>query len=209
MIYFLSGKIVEFGKNFVILEVSGVGYRIYMPEKIINNIAKNLFGVKKFKKSKSIKKLKVFTKLIFNQHEGTFDIFGFLEKDSLKIFELLISVTGVGPKVALNILSSVSISQLISAITNENIDYLRKISGLGLKTAQRLVIELKDRINKFEFNKFKKEIDLNKELQVIDALMSFGYSKGQVREALRKAERKKASLEDIIKEVLKILGSTG
>lgn len=196
MISFLIGKLEETGKNYVILNVNGVGYRIYMPTKAIVSLTK--------KTPKVNSQAKFFTRMLFNQHEGVFEIFGFPERDDLEVFDLLISVNGIGPRHALNILSSLERDELFVAVFKEDPDYLKKVSGLGPKTAKRLVIELKDKLDKFELVRFSK-LDLTKEGEAMDALVSLGYSQRQAQEALRKIKKKNVGVEEKVKEALRIL----
>ncbi len=197
MISRLSGKVVELGKNYIILDVNGVGYRAYMSTKAINSISK---------RGQQINNL--YTQMTFNQHDGLFELYGFLNSKDLETFGLLTSISGIGPKNALNILSSMEIEELIAAVSKEDADYLRKVSGLGPKTAKKLIIELKDKIDKAELAKFVK-FDLNQESDAIDALISLGYSRVQANEALRGVPKGVKTLEGKVREALKILNKKG
>lgn len=106
----------------------------------------------------------------------------------------------------MHILSSMEIRELAAAVSKEDTDYLRKISGLGPKTAKRLVMELKDRIDKTVFAQFAK-VDLSQESEAMDALVSLGYSKNLTIEALRKISKKNVSVESKVKEALRILSN--
>ena len=192
MISYLRGKVIELGKNYVILDVNGVGYRVYMPLKALGSI------------SKSDSRINLFTKTLFDQHERIFEIYGFPVSQDLETFELLTSVSGIGPKNALNIMSSLKIEELMAAVSKENTDYLRKVSGLGPKTAKRLVMELRDKMNQTQLAKFA-QLDLTKDIDTIDALVFLGYSKEVSLDALRKVSKKAVTLESKVKEALKIL----
>jgi len=194
MISSLKGRVIETGKNYVILGVNGVGYRVHMSDKVVNSLAENKG------------KVNVFTKLIFNQREGNFEIFGFLKKEELDIFELLTSISGIGPRGALNIISSIEITDLINSVIKDDKRYLVKISGLGPKTAQRLIVELKDKFSKVQIAKLPK-VDLDQESDAIDALVSLGYTQQQAKEALKKLPKKVKGLEKRVKEALKILSN--
>ena len=198
MISYLRGKLIELGKTFIILDVNGVGYRVSMPTKALNSLAKE---------SSESKEFKVFTKMLFNQHEGVSELYGFSNKDDLETFGLLTSISGIGPKNALNILSSIEFGELVAAVSKEDTDYLRKVSGLGPKTAKRLVVELKDKLDKLVVAKFA-QFDLSHEADALDALISLGYQKYQAQEALRKVPQKIKGLEDRVKEALKILSQS-
>lgn len=192
MISFLRGKVIEIAKNWLILDVSGVGYRIHIAAKEINSLAEKNGEIK------------IYTQMIFNQHEGTSELYGFSKIDDLETFGLLTSISGIGPKNAMNILSSLETRELFAAVSKEDADYLRKVSGLGPKTAKRLVVELKDKIDKITVAGFAK-LDLGEEIDAIDALVSLGYQKYQAQEALRKVPKKTKGLEGKVKEALKIL----
>lgn len=192
MISFLRGKIIESGKNYIILDVNGIGYRVHMADKALNSIAKNTGQVN------------LCTKQLFDQHGKTFELFGFLKREDLDFFELLTSVSGVGPRKALNAMSLIEFDELITAVVKDDYSYLNKISGLGQKTAQKVILELRDKIKKAEVLKYS-EIDLAGEAEAIDALMSLGYMQKDATAALRKISKKSKGVEDKVKEALKIL----
>ncbi len=197
MISFLRGKIVELGKGFMILDVNGVGYRLRMPVKALDILAKN----------DGKTETKVYTQMHFNQREGSSELYGFVKKDDLEAFNLLTSISGIGPKNAMHMLSSMEIRELVAAVSKEDAEYLRKISGLGPKTAKRLVNELKDKIDNAVFAQFAK-VDLSQESEAMDALISLGYPKNLTLEALKKKKKKNISVESKVKEALKILSGS-
>lgn len=192
MISFLRGKVIELGKTYIILDVNGVGYSVYIPVKAINSLSK-IEG-----------EVKVYTQMFFNQREGTSQLYGFLKKDDLETFDLLTSISGIGPKNAMHILSSIEIGELVAAVSKEDEDYLRKVSGLGPKTAKRLIVELKDIAKKPEFSRFLQGNVAN-ESEAIDALISLGYQKNMAIEAIRKISSKNKDVEGIVKEALRNL----
>ncbi len=193
MISFLRGKIIELGKTYIILDVNGVGYRVNMSTKAIDSLTKEALEVNK-----------IYTQMFFNQREGISTLYGFLKKEDLDIFHLLTSISGIGPKNAMHILSSIEVGELVAAVSKEDEDYLRKISGLGPKTAKRLVMELKDKLDNYTLAKFVK-VDLSHDIDAIDALISLGYQKYQAQEVLRRVSKKTKGLEDKVKEALKLL----
>ena len=134
--------------------------------------------------------------------EGTFDLYGFDKKEDLDLFHLLTTVSGIGPKGAQNILSSVEPTHLKAAVINEDPDYLRKVSGLGAKTAQRLILELKNKVDHLDST--LTSADLSQEGQATEALLSLGYSPSQAKEALKEA--KGDTLQDRVRNALKLLG---
>lgn len=196
MISFLHGKVIELAKTYIILDVNGVGYSVYIPLKAINSLAKINNEVKD--------RVKVYTQMFFNQREGTSQLYGFLKKEDLETFNLLTSISGIGPKNAMHILSSIEIGELIAAVSKEDEDYLRKVSGLGPKTAKRLIVELKDIAKKPEFSKFLQGNVAN-ESEAIDALISLGYQKNAAIDVIRKISSKKKNVEEIVKEALRTL----
>ena len=195
MISFLRGRVIELGKTYIIIDVNGVGYSVYIPVKAINSLAD---------KNAEIKEVRVYTQMFFNQREGTSQLYGFLKKEDLETFDLLTSISGIGPKNAMHILSSIEIGELIAAVSKEDEDYLRKVSGLGPKTAKRLIVELKDIAKKPEFSKFL-EGNVANESEAIDALISLGYQKNSAIEVIRKISSKKKDVEEIVKEALRAL----
>lgn len=189
MIGSIRGKIIlKTGKNLVI-ETSGVGYKI--------NVSPYLLS-----KSNKIDD-EIFLFIHTHVREDALDLYGFLDYPELEFFEMLISVSGIGPKGALTILGVASIETLKRAIGTGDISYLTKISGIGKKTAEKIVIELRDKV----VNKIgeKGEGSLQGELDALEALKSLGYSQHQAREALKKVSTDKDT-NTKIREALKILG---
>ena len=189
MFAFLRGKVSEVGRNYIILDVSGVGYLVHMGEKALAGLT-NTAGP-----------INVYTKVFFDQHEGVFQVFGFLKREDLDFFDMLKSVSGIGPKKAMNIMSNLEFSDLAMAVAKDDPGYLNKVTGLGAKTSQRLVMELEDRIRKAEVK--YANLDLTSEGEAIDALVSLGFNQKQAQEALKKT--KSEGLENRVREALKIL----
>ncbi len=220
MISFLRGKVIELGKTYIILDVQGVGYQVHMPTKALNRLATEASQVNPVRgktplasaghaqragrTSNGIKEVRVYTQMFFNQREGRSQLYGFLKKDDLETFDLLTSISGIGPKNAMHILSSIEIGELVAAVSKEDEGYLRKVSGLGPKTAKRLIVELRDITKKPEFARFLQGNVAN-ESEAIDALISLGYQKNIAIEAIRKISSKKKDVEGIVKEALKAL----
>ena len=201
MISYLRGKLIELGKTYIILDVNGVGYKVNMPVKMIDSIADKSSAV-----NYQGRELNLFTKTVLNQREGLFEIYGFPLNQDLEIFELLTSISGIGPKNALNIMSSLKIEELVAAVSKDDADYLRKVSGLGPKTAKRLVVELKDKFDRAEIARFA-GFNLTEDIDAIDALVSLGYSKEASLTALRKISGGKGGIQEKVKQALKILNS--
>jgi len=192
MISYLEGKIEYLGDKFVILNTGGIGYKVNIVPKLLNSLSED----------KPVVKLFIHSRL--NMREGTFDLYGFEDREGLELFHLLVSVSGIGPKNALNIMSSVEPKHLKAAVVNNDPDYLKKISGLGPKTAQRLIMELQNKVDYLEIGDMK-GMDLGQEGEATEALLTLGYTLNQAKEAL-KEDAKGKTLEQRVREALKLLG---
>lgn len=187
MIGSIRGKITLKTDKFLIVETGGVGYRVSVSPDALSRT----------------KKLGEEILLWIHTHvrEDILDLYGFLEISELEFFEMLISVSGIGPKGALSILSTTTIETLKTAVRTGDTGYLTKISGIGRKTAEKIVIELRDKLGKdTEGNSLREEMD------ALEALKSLGYSQNEAREALKEVDAK-LSTNAKIKEALKILGN--
>ena len=187
MISLLKGTIESETEKFVILDVNSVGYKVY----ISGNTFKNL--------PKKGSEVKLYTHLYVR--ENIMDLYGFLNPEELEIFELLISISGIGPKGALSVLTVASIETLKKAIANEESSILTKVSGIGKKMAEKIILELKSKIGD-EF--IGKGVSIDSE--AIDALTSLGYKLNDAREALKKVPKEVEGVENRVREALKLLG---
>lgn len=186
MISSLEGKIAFRGERFVILEVGGIGYKVFVTPQLVKKLGQG-------------SKHKLFTYLY--QRETAIELYGFLNIAEVEIFEILNSVSGIGPKSALGVLSVAPIDTLKKAIASGETQYLTKVSGIGRKTAEKIVIELREKFGKaVEGSQFKDEED------IFEALKALGYSASEVRQALQKIPENIIGTEKRIKEALKILG---
>ncbi|TSC77954.1 MAG: holliday junction DNA helicase RuvA [Parcubacteria group bacterium Gr01-1014_24] len=185
MIGSVKGKIIFKTEKFLLVEANGVGYKV--------NISPDTL-------SKAQKDVEIFLFTHTHVREDVFDLYGFLDYKELEFFEMLINISGIGPKGALAILGITSIETLKKAISAGDTSYLTKISGIGRKTAEKIVIELRDKVGEE-----KTGSSLQGELDALEALKSLGYSQNQAREALKKVEGD-ANTNTKIKEALKILG---
>lgn len=186
MIGFIEGKIEYATDKCVVVDVNGVGYKIYISTGVFKNLPE--IG----------NKVKLFTHL--HVREDILDLFGFLDKKELEFFEMLISISGIGPKGALNILSVASIETLKKAISNEDSTILTKVSGIGQKTAEKIILELKSKVSG-EYLDEKGGADG----EAIDALVSLGYRLQEAREALKKIPHEITEVGAKIKQALKLL----
>ncbi|MBI3274307.1 MAG: Holliday junction branch migration protein RuvA [Candidatus Colwellbacteria bacterium] len=216
MISFLEGKIEYFADKYVILNAGGIGYKVIVSPKLLNILSKSTLLVKSNvdfdpASNSADQKVRLFVHSQLNMRDGTFDMYGFQNKEDLELFHLVTSVNGIGPKSAIGILSTIEPKHLKAAIVNEDADYLKKVSGLGPKTAQRLVLELKNKVDHIDMGDMK-GIDLGQEGQAMEALLVLGYSPSQSKDALkeatlRQAQGKKAmTLEERVREALRLLG---
>ena len=190
MISFLEGTIEHLGDKYVVLNTGGIGYRVTLSPRVLNTVAK------------SEGKVKLHIHSQMNMREGTFDMYGFDKKEDLDLFHLLTTVSGIGPKGAQNILSSVEPSHLKAAVINQDADYLKRVSKIGPKVIQRLILELKGKVDHLEGD--ITGIDLGQDGQATEALLVLGYSSAQAKEALK--DTKAETLQERVREALKILG---
>ncbi len=187
MIASLSGKIELKTERYIILDVNGVGYKIHSSPLALKELEKG-------------QQSKLFIHLY--SRENVLDLYGFLTFEELEFFELLISISGIGPKAALAVLSIASLKDLKASIASGQVGLLTKVSGIGKKTAERVILELKSKI-------LAPGGDVKKLIaddEAVDALVSLGYSQHQVREALKKVPVKVKGVEARVKGALKILG---
>lgn len=191
MIYSLDGIIESKKEKFVVIGVAGIGYKVFVS------------GDTLVKLPEAGEKTKVYT----HQHvrEDAVDLYGFLNATELVFFESLISISGVGPKMALSILAVSPVKMLASAIVAGDFTFLTRVSGVGRKTAEKIVIEMKDRIQKLgiEFEEMKAGDN-----EVLEALESLGYSMREAQGALRNIPKDLQGVENRIREALKMLGKS-
>lgn len=190
MIGSIRGKITSKTDKFLLVETGGIGYKVNVSPDTLSKAAKADEEIS----------LHIHTHV----REDALDLYGFLNREELEFFEMLINVSGIGPRGALAILGITSIETLRHAIGAGDTSYLTKISGIGKKTAERIVIELRDKMGGENLNG-KEGASLRGELDALEALKSLGYSQNEAREALKKVSPE-ANLNAKIKEALKILG---
>jgi len=194
MIGHLKGKIISKNPPEVLLEVGGIGYEILCPMSTFYQL------------DKASEDTLLFTHLSIKEDAHT--LFGFITKDEKSIFRELIRVNGVGPKVALAILSHLSVKALIECISNEDADLLAKTPGIGKKTALKLIVELQDRLSKLELvgspgstNEFKQSGNPNS-MQAIEALQSLGFKTKEANKMVSKISDQNLSTEQLIRLAL-------
>ena len=206
MLAYIKGKLEMKMTGYVVIDVGGLGYKVYMSEVGIENIG-NIGDT-----------VKVHT--FYRVREDDISIFGFNTLEELKMFELLLGVSGVGAKIALTMLAVCEPSDFALAVISEDVKALTGIPGIGPKSAKRIILELKDKIkkeqeieniknqveNKKSNTKIKLAIENDDKLQeAISALQVLGYNKKEIEKAFGKLDTKEMSTEELIKKGLSLL----
>lgn len=194
MIAYLKGRLVIKSVDYIVIDVQGIGYKVYMSKTAIDKLEEE-------------KEIKVYTYL--KVREDDISLFGFNTLEELHMFELLISVGGIGAKSAIAILSNITPSKFALAVITSDVNTLKKLQGIGPKTAQRIILELKDKIKTEEAienqeNTIKQEEQIQEDMEeLIQALQVLGYRRYEINNILPKI--KEETLEDRIKEALQYL----
>jgi Holliday junction DNA helicase RuvA len=190
MIGLLKGKVELLKRPFVIIDVNGVGYKVLVPETIYSKLSLG-------------ENVKIFTYTYVR--DDALDLFGFLEAEDLGLFESLLTVSGVGPKTALNIFSFGERKDIVEAIIKGDVTFFTSVPRLGTKNAQKIIIELK--------NKMGSSVDLDlsgKDLlenaEVVQALKNFGFSVSEAQKTVREIKQVGLTTEEKIRLALKNLG---
>jgi holliday junction DNA helicase RuvA len=187
MIGSLTGNAVHRTEKYVIIDVSGVGYKVYATQDTMEYAS-------------STPEVFLFVHTVVR--EDVFELYGFRDENSLTLFERLISISGIGPRSALGVLAVASVETLRSAIIAGDISYLTKVSGIGKKIAEKIILELRDSIGKniqIENSIAKDDAD------VVEALESLGFSNAQARAALQNTSKETVGTDNKIKEALRQL----
>lgn len=201
MLAYIKGILEAKYNDYVVIDVGGLGYKIFMSTTAIDKLEE--IG----------KEVKVHT--YFRIREDDISIFGFNTKDELRMFELLLSVSGIGAKTSLNMLATVNPSQFALAVISGDVTKLTQIPGIGKKSAERIILELKDKM-KTEQKNVKVDNSKNSELkeviiqddrigEAMSALLVLGYNRKEVDKVFEKIDKTNLSVEEIIKKGLKLL----
>ena len=194
MIDQISGKIISINDNYVVLEVGGLGIKV--------NISANFA-------SKLVNEDLITLVTYLNVREDALDLYGFKNDSERNLFLMLISISGIGPKLAVSILSGVELDELKLNILSGDIKSLTSIPGVGAKTAKRIIIELKDKLSNTTTTELGFEDDFASKISkdVLSALVGLGYSENMATEVIKRINPDKSnkSIESLIKEALKIL----
>ena len=190
MIGFLNGEVLARDDPNIIINVNGVGYKVLAPGNVLSKVTLN-------------GKLKLF--IYTHVREDAISLFGFLDSLDLKLFENLISVSGIGPKTAMNIFSIGDREDVVQAIVTGDVSFFIGVPRLGKKNAQKIIIELKSKLGSIEDLDLSK-IDSKENSEVVAALKTFGFSNKEALEALKNIKSEGKSTEEKIRMALKELG---
>ncbi|MDA1334809.1 MAG: Holliday junction branch migration protein RuvA [bacterium] len=187
MIAHIEGTVLFRGSRFALIDVGGVGYKLFTSLETLKSIPKK--G----------DKASLFTHL--HVRETALELYGFNSMAELELFEMLITISGIGPRSALGVLSVAPLDTLKHAIASGEVAYLTKISGIGKKIAEKIVMELRDKLGGMESVSVSSE-----DADAIDALVSLGYSLSESREILHKIPNTIGGADERVREALKLLG---
>lgn len=200
MYAYIRGELVEKNEDLIVIESNGIGYEIFVPGKIMEELPD--IG----------NEIRIYT--YFYVREDSNVLYGFLTKEDKYIFKLLLGVSGIGPKGALAILSVLSPDDLRFAVLSEDVKTISKAPGVGTKTAQRLIIELKDKLSLEEAFTLKSEHEANVvnslgtvKTEAIEALVALGYQPTEAAKAVRMVDSEIEDVEGILKSALRHMSS--
>lgn len=192
MYEYIIGNVVNVYEDYLVIENNGIGYKIYSTKNLLSKLDKS-------------SDIKIYTYLDVREDEML--LFGFSSKEEKEMFELLLLVSKVGPKTAVGVLSTLSSKDIKLAILSNNVEVLCKAPGIGKKTANRIILELKDRIDDTidSSSEFDLKYDDNCMEEAIRALTVLGYTKREIDSVMFKIDTKELDTEEIIKVALKKL----
>ena len=189
MIGTLNGTVRHKDLHYLVVDISGVGYKVLVTTETALDVAPS-------------SPIFLWTHLVVR--ETSLELFGFLDKETLNVFELLITIPGIGPKSALSILNVATPSTLRQAVASEDTTYLTRVSGIGKKNAEKIVLELKD---KLKITKEDRGLDMRSEGDALEALVSLGYNERDAREALKRVPKETEGASERVKAALKLLST--
>lgn len=191
MIGLLSGRLIEKNPTELVIDCSGVGYEVKISLNTFSQLSDN-------------ESIRLYTKLIVR--EDAHLLFGFYSKDEREMFNHLISVSGIGPNTALIMLSSLKTDEVANAIQTEDVRTIQGIKGIGAKTAQRVIIDLKGKVLKFSSSSENIFSENNtSRFDALNALVSLGFDKKSVEKILDKIDTENQTVEALIKDALRLL----
>jgi Holliday junction DNA helicase RuvA len=190
MIAYLEGEIIHLTDKFIIINTGSVGYKVSVTPQTISLCTLG-------------KKTSFF--IYTAVRENSIDLYGFKDINELSFFELLLDVSGIGPKGALGIIALAPVETIKRAVATGDVGYLNKVSGIGKKTAEKIIIELRDKLKDYK-NDTDTPGTLRDESDILEALKSLGYSQNEARDSLHEVPSTVIGTNARIKEALKILG---
>jgi len=197
MIEYISGELKEKNPATAVLDINGIAYRLFIPYSTYEKLPAN-------------GKVSLFTSLVIQggmQSAGELKLYGFISREERQVFQLLCSVTRVGPLLALRILSGSSVNEIKSSIVSENAAILSQIKGVGLKTAQRIIIELKDSFKGWKLTESEETAERSSvATEAVLVLVALGYQRGAAEKSVREVLQKslpEVSTEVLVRHVLK------
>ena len=192
MIAHLRGKPVLTGDRWVVIDVGGIGYQVQITQPVIQFLAH------------MTEPIKLFTYMAVR--EDAITLYGFMHQSELEMFRILIGVSGIGPQIAMNVLSQIGIEDFVMAILNEDEKALTRISGIGTKSAKRLILELRDKMKNVSKTMVAGDIGRTSPAvhDAVSALISLGFSEKESREAVNASAlvMKTPTVQDLIKAAL-------
>ncbi len=188
MIGFIEGEVRAKRTTYCVVSANGVGYKIFCTKDTLSHVRES-------------EKAVLWTHLAVR--ESLLDLYGFPTEEDMRFFELLLTVSGIGPKSALGILDVASVETLQSAIAAGNTSYLTNVSGIGKKTAEKILLELKDKVGLSTESAGR---SLSGDEEALEAMRALGYSQAEARDVLRKVPPKIEGSRERLKEALRILG---
>lgn len=191
MITHLNGRLVEKTPTYIVVECNGVGYEVKISLNTYSSIG-------------SDEAIKIYTQFVVREDAQI--LYGFFEKEEREMFNFLVSVSGIGPSTAMIMLSSLNPSEIAHAITSEDVKTIQSVKGIGAKTAQRVIIDLKDKMLKFEVSDDNFSTSNNTiRFDALTALVSLGFDKKAAEKALKKVFTDQGTVELLIKDALRVL----
>jgi len=191
MIASLTGKVLLSDNDSLVISVGNVGYRVYCPHSILKRL------------SAGEQEITLFTYPYIR--DDRFDLFGFLSVEDLNLFKLMISVSGVGPKTGLLIFGAGGSESIKKALSQSDVSFFSDVPGVGKKTAQKIVLELRDKVGALD-DSLETILENKEDEEVVLALKQLGYKAAEIREAVKNLDRS-ASSSTKIKEALRVLGN--
>ena len=204
MFHYISGKLAAIEPSFAVIDAGGVGYKLSVTQLTFGNLSQRV-------SAEPGASVRLYTHMAVR--EDGIELFGFGSEEEMEAFKLLITVSGVGPKAAMSILSQLTPSKLMLAICNDNKKAISQANGIGPKTAARIILELKDKVSKsVDFLGEDSATEVYQETvspkssklsDATDALMALGYTRNEAQGVLRSIDTEKLELDDIIRLALK------